>query len=173
MKIRELDDGSEELEGWEEVEAELQSGEADESWEKVEAGAGRGRSGSGSGEADPWEWEKVGVSRVDGGEVEPWGWEWEWEEVGDSCEQDGARGVSGEPDGVRGADEMPLALPSEREGDRCVGGEAASDGHDEAGSLGVKRAFVEVFARALFYPTVMLNYGRSLIEPEFRRRWSA
>ncbi|XP_037442031.1 phosphatidylglycerophosphate phosphatase PTPMT1-like [Triticum dicoccoides] len=187
MKIRELDDGSEELEGWEAVEAEPRSAEADESWVKVE-GAGRGRSGSGSGEADPsereevgvsrvdggeaepWEREEVGVSRVEGGEVEPWGWEWEWEEVGGSCvsgEQDGVWGVSGEPDGVRGAHEMPPALPSEQEEERCVGDEMVSDGRDEVGSLGVKRAFVEVFARALFYPTVMLNYGRSLIEPDF------
>ncbi|KAM3261169.1 hypothetical protein ACQJBY_052059 [Aegilops geniculata] len=183
MKIRELDDGSEELEGWEAVEAEPRSAEADESWEKVE-GAGRGRSGGGSGEADPWEREDVGVSRVDGGEVEPRGWEWVWEEVGGSCEHDGVRGVdemllvppseregergiSGEPYGVRGVDEMPPALPSGREEERGVGGEMVSDGRDEAGSLGVKRAFVEVFARALFYPTVMLNYGRSLIEPEF------
>ncbi|XP_048527979.1 phosphatidylglycerophosphate phosphatase PTPMT1-like [Triticum urartu] len=169
MKIRELDDGSEELEGWEAVEAEPRSGEADESWEKVE-GAGRGRSGS--GEADPWAREEGGVSRVDGGEVEPCGWEWVWEEVGGSCasgEQDGVIGVSGEPGGVRGADEMPLALPSEREEERGVGGEvvAVPDGHHEAGGEVVKRAFVEVFARALFYPTVMLNYGRSLIETEF------
>ena len=54
-----------------------------------------------------------------------------------------------------------------REEERCGGDEMVSDGRDEVGSLGVKRAFVEVFARALFYPTVMLNYGRSLIEPEF------
>ena len=113
-------------------------------------------------EADPWEREEVGVSRVDSGEVEPWGWEWVWEEVG----------VSGEPDGARRVDEMPPALPSGREEERGVGdeagvgGEMVSDGRDEAGSLGVKRAFVEVFAGALFYPTV-LNYGRSLIEPEF------
>ena len=60
------------------------------------------------------------------------------------------------------------ALRSLGVGDEAgVGGEMVSDGRDEAGSLGVKRAFVEVFARALFYPTVMLNYGRSLIEPEF------
>ena len=44
---------------------------------------------------------------------------------------------------------------------------AVPAGHHEAGGEVVKRAFVEVFARALFYPTVMLNYGRSLIEPEF------
>ncbi|XBJ18379.1 hypothetical protein VPH35_009564 [Triticum aestivum] len=76
-------------------------------------------------------------------------------------EWEGERGVSGEPDGARGVDEMPPALPSGREEERGVGDEAG------AGSLGVKRAFMEVFARALFYPTVMLNYGRSLIEPEF------
>ncbi|KAF7007733.1 hypothetical protein CFC21_022641 [Triticum aestivum] len=74
---------------------------------------------------------------------------------------------------ARGVDEMPPALPSGREEERgvgdeaSVGGEMVSDGRDEAGSFGVKRAFVEVFARALFYPTVMLNYGRSLIDPEF------
>ncbi|VAH12441.1 unnamed protein product [Triticum turgidum subsp. durum] len=88
-------------------------------------------------------------------------------------EWEGERGVSGEPDGARGVDEMPPALPSGREEERGVGdeagvgGEMVSDGRDEVGSLGVERAFVEVFARALFYPTVMLNYGHSLIEPEF------
>ncbi|KAF7082369.1 hypothetical protein CFC21_086244 [Triticum aestivum] len=88
-------------------------------------------------------------------------------------EWEGERGVSGEPDGARGVDEMPPALPSGREEERGVGdeagvgGEMVSGGCDEAGSLGVKRAFVEVFAGALFSPTVMLNYGRSLIEPEF------
>ena len=96
-------------------------------------------------EADPWEREEVGVSRVDSGEVEPWGWEWVWEEVGGSCERNGVRGVdemllvppsewegergvSGEPDGARGVDEMPPALPSGREEERGVGDEAGVGG---------------------------------------------